>query len=192
MKVFLPFLIVCLFSVSPALAQVTDYDMTGFDPNHRSAGLSSFRITPDMYPKHSYHRLELMHTHGPKGKAVGYTQIGGKAFDYLNQESLNDKRNKPKASDPYLDNAYDAPQVDQNYNAAYHLNKKDFSSGLKPLGPKHLSGDNPFDGKKLFSLPGMNRENPKPFSNPNYKDKFKTNTGTSSDNYKVFDDESMF
>ena len=194
-KFFPIFALFFFIASSPAFAD--EYDMSSFDSNRRSAGLSSFRITPDMYPKHSYRRKVLMQTYGPKGKPVGFSQIKGKAFDYLNGESLNDSRNKARASDIYLDKAYQSPIVDRKYDPAYHRSMKvNQSNGLKPMGPKHTRGDNPFNGlsntNKLFSTkPAMN-QNGKFFTNDKIQNKFQNQSIQPSQNYKVFDDESMF
>ena len=180
--------LVIAFSGAPCLAQGTTYDMSAFDANRNSAGASQFRITPDMYPKHSYQRLKLMRMYGPKGKAIGLTKIKGKAFNYMNPETLKDQRNKAKATDMYIDNAYDAPDVDKSYDPAYSSGRKSFSNQLKPLGSKHSQAENPFNNsaKNTYNYN-------KPFNSNSYKNKFNTTDSDKSYlNPKVFDDESMF
>ena len=197
MRRYFPLTALCLLLfVAPVFAD--EYDMSSFNPNRRSAGESSFRITPDMYPKHSYRRKELMQTYGPQGKSVGYTQIQGKAFDYMNGESLNDRRNKAKGTDIYLDNAYQAPLLDRKYDPAYHQNlPPDQMNELKPLGDEQSTIKSQFKTIKqgagqFFSSTSSNQT----YINNNY-DKFNKNQANqmnpqNSQNYKVFDDESMF
>ncbi len=192
-KVLTALIVGSLVAVSPCFAQASDdgYDLSTMEPGSESAGLSQFRITPDMFPKHSYHRMELMKKYGPRGKAIGFSTIQGKAFDYLNPQTLQNKRNMPKASDPYLDNAYEAPTVNGNYDSAYQP-KKSYSSSLKPLGSKHNLNANPFANAGSLFTTG-NSSSAKPFNGRSYDNKFSSPVqGQSSDNAQVFDDESMF
>lgn len=190
-KLLVTLLTASIFSILPSCAQDAEgYDMSNFAPGSESAGLSEFRITPDMYPKHSYRRKELMQTYGPRGKSIGFSAVSGKAFDYLNPQTLKNRRNAPKASDPYLDSAYEAPAINSNFDPAYQ-SKKSFGSELKPLGSKHAMGDNPFSNKKNLYSGGASE--PKPFLNAGSNQKFDTsNSNQLNDNSKVFDDESMF
>lgn len=205
-KYFAPLLIAAIFATAPAFAQSSDgYDMSNFKAGAETFGLSEFRITPDMYPEHSYHRKALMKDYGPRGKAVGFSTVSGKAFDYLNAETLKTKRYQPKESDPYLDAAYSAPKVDGNYDPAYHSSKSFSASGaseLKPLGPKHSATSNPFNSLgnagRLFSTEAPASDGGRSFSgglNSNFSQKF--NSGNNdlvnpSADQKVFDGESMF
>lgn len=197
MNKFFP-LFALFFFIASSPAYADEYDMSAFDSNRRSAGLSSFRITPDMYPKHSYRRKVLMQTYGPKGKPVGFSKIKGKAFDYMNGESLKDSRNKARGTDIYLDKAYQSPLVDRKYDPAYHqgMMKGNQNSGLKPLGSKHNRGNNPFnslnDTSKLFSTQPAINQNGKYFTNDKLQNKLQNQSIQPSQNYKVFDDESMF
>lgn len=177
---------------TPSLAQEPNYDMSSFDTSRKSAGESRFRITPDMFPKHSYQRMQIMKKYGPKGKPVGFSKLSGKAFDYLNPETLKDKRNKARSTDIYLDNAYDAPSIDKSYDPAYAGKKKSFSSQLKPLGSKHNQGNNPFSNTVNSN---QNSSYSKPFTTNRYSNKFNNNAGSGDKSYlnpTVFDGESMF
>lgn len=190
-KLFSSLVLVSAIYAAPALAQEPNYDMSSFDPARQGAGMSKFRITPDMFPKHSYQRMQIMQKWGPQGKPIGYSNLSGKAFDYANPDTLQDKRNKAKASDIYIDNAYDAPSVDKTYDPAYSSGRKSFSTELKPLGSKHSQDNNPFTNQSNTKSNYL-----KPFSTNKYSQKFNTNSSTTTDksyqNPTVFDDESMF
>ncbi|MBI1269150.1 hypothetical protein GC174_01825 [bacterium] len=204
-KYFIPLLIAAIYASVPVFAQSSDgYDMTNFKAGAESFGVSEFRITPDMYPEHSYHRMVLMKQYGPRGKPVGFSTVSGKAFDYLNSETLKTKRYQPKESDPYLDAAYSAPKVDGNYDPAYHSSGPGQSFGaseLKPLGPnsnsssKHNADGSPFSGvgdaSRLFSTGSA-----RPFnSSSGYSKQLDSAPGdvrNPSEDERVFDGESMF
>ncbi len=214
-KHFVSLLIAAIYTSVPVFAQSSDgYDMTNFKAGAESFGVSEFRITPDMYPEHSYHRKLLMKQYGPRGKPVGFSTVSGKAFDYLNSETLKTKRYQPKESDPYLDAAYSAPKVDGNYDPAYHSGGPGQSFGaseLKPLGSKsnsnfssnfkHSADSSPFrgvgDASRLFSTGAApSTGSARPFnSSSGYSKQFDPATGdvrNPSEDQRVFDGESMF